>query len=346
MIRNYRDRMVEAIAKVESPYVTMCADDDLINTDCALGCTEFLDRNAGYIACHGIYVGFSQTDTGIDVNAIVYGRASIDGAEIATRLMQLYSGYEATFYAVYRTGIQRSILESIPPDLERFLMVEACQSAASVLRGKIKRLDGIYYFRNNGVAPHPRDVEGWNQWMAQDFGGFYSSYLRHRARIVQLADSISTGPRDLGQLGRAIDMSFLLHVGREFHPGYWIEEYLSAFVRDPGDRNRLRDRLDMEMPHAQPAGLTGSARRSIRRLIRSAAGDRGMDALRRMRAGLAGGRRLTPAGTERYPGVRVASAVWERFSGDEWAAIGPRLAGLVGEVPSGRVGKATGAGSS
>src|SRR6185436_15579327 len=110
--RNYLNRMVEAVGRVATPYVAMCADDDLIFVDSALRCAEFLERNEDYIACHGVYAGFSYSRGRLEIESIVYDGASIDCAEMTARLIQLYSRYEATFYAVFRTSTQLQILES------------------------------------------------------------------------------------------------------------------------------------------------------------------------------------------------------------------------------------------
>jgi len=97
---NYRARLFEAVSKVKTPYVAMCADDDLIICDLAQQCADFLNNNPDYIACHGSYVGFRSSADGYDINSIVYDGASIDSSEIPGRLLQLYSNYEASFYAV------------------------------------------------------------------------------------------------------------------------------------------------------------------------------------------------------------------------------------------------------
>lgn len=299
-IRNYRDRLVEAIRRVRTPHVTMCADDDFILMRAARRCADFLERDDGFIACHGLYAGFQSNMAGIEVASMVYQAPSIDADEVSARLMQLYSQYEATFYAVYRVPIQERIFEAIPTDLEKFLQVEATQSALTAATGRVKRLDDLYYLRNLGVAPLPRDLEGWNQWMAQDFDGFYAAYRRHRGRVLASVESSAT-EEDLERLRRAIDMSFLLHVGLEFHLGFWIDEYLATCVKGETERGRIgravRHRLLGIAPppparDVEGVGRSDSAdwRRRIRRagrvVVGSMLGEAGVDRVRTLMAAL------------------------------------------------------------
>jgi glycosyltransferase domain-containing protein len=334
---NYRARLLEAVNRVETPYVTMCADDDLILPGFAQRCVEFLNDNPDYIACHGSYVGFTKSALGFNINAIVYHGPSIDGSEVATRLMQLYSNYEATFYAVYRTEAQRKIIECMPSDLERFLMLETTQSAATAIIGKVKRLEGIYYLRNLGVPPHARDVEGWNQWMAQDFPEFYACFTKHRERMLALASRQAGETFDALRTARAFDMMFLLYVGREFHPGFWLDEYLRTLIDDEGERNGMRLRLEVAKPQLRPhpVGVADQIRSAVKRVTGRLAGEIGLARLNRIRKFLVGAK---PSGhgigiTQRFPHVGVSPAVWGHFLVADWEEIGPLLTQFVEQWP-------------
>ena len=48
---------------------------------------------------------------------------------------------------------------------------------------------------------------------------------------------------DMASVKRIVDMSFILYVGRDFHMGYWIDEFLATAVNHPKERNRLREQL-------------------------------------------------------------------------------------------------------
>ena len=335
---NYRARVLEAVSLVETPYVAMCADDDLILPGFAQRCAEFLDDNPDYIACHGSYLGFSKSLTGLDINTIVYDGPSIDGSEVATRLMQLYSNYEATFYAVYRTAVQKKLLECMPSDLERFLMLETTQSAATAISGKVKRLEGIYYLRNLGVPPHARDVEGWNQWMAQDFPEFYACFTKHRERMLALASRQAGKAFDALRTARAFDMMFLLYVGREFHLGFWLDEYLRTLIDNESERNGMRLRLEgpKSQLRSQPAGVADQIRGAVKRITRLIAGEIGLARLHRIKATLVGDK---PSAngiviTEHFPHISISPAVWGHFKVADWEEIGHVLTEFVEQWPA------------
>ena len=342
---DYAHRYIKALSHVDTPYVAFCADDELLLTSFAQRCVDFLNNNLDYIACHGSYLGFAESSTGgLDITTIVYDAPSIDGSEISTRLMQLYSEYEATFYAIYRTEIQKKIFEYMPVG-EPMLMGETTQSAASVILGKVKRLEGVYYLRNLTIAPHARDIDGWNQWMANDFSEFFEYYIKHRERMLSLLRSQNEIKIDAVRIGRALDMTFLIYVGREFHLGFWHEEYLRKLIDNENERSNMRLRLQgssAQFGH-QPISISeqipGVARRIARRIISSRTVRAllnqfleilviKINRLIRFKKPFKDNLSISHE-IYRFPHIKISTSVWERFSLEEWNKIGPIITKFV-----------------
>lgn len=239
VLENYFARYRAALERVATPYVAVCGDDDLLLPGAAAEAAAFLDAHPDHVACHGVYLAFRYAGAGIQLDSVVYDGASIDGAEVGSRLMQMLARYEAPYYGVYRTAVQREIVAAMSR-VTISLFFELYHSSASAVKGKIKRLETIYYLRNMGDAPHARPVEGWSQWAATDLDLLFTRYGDHRQRIIDLVSADPAAAISGEQLRRAIDMSFLLYAGRHFHLNVWVEEYLQTAIVDPAERDRLR----------------------------------------------------------------------------------------------------------
>ncbi len=317
-LKNFLSRYNVALARVKTPYVACCADDELLITDTVVECAKFLADNNDYAACHGMYLSFRYADDAVQIDNMVYQEPSIDGNDVGGRLMQLYSNYEAPYYAVFRTEIQRRIIQSAQ-SIELAIMVETFHSAAAVSQGKIGRLDKIYYLRNVGVPRHVNAIESWNQWMVSDFDDFFERYREHRGRLINLISSGEVGDIDGQKLRRCIDMAFVLYLGWGFQLDYWIDEYLAGAVSDEDDRGRLRQKIAKKLSQAQPPPVAvGQTAVSFSQRLASIFGRKTSNQppqnppSQNQLTELTRGRRYT---------VQVSDRLRERFSKKEWDAV-------------------------
>ncbi|MBX9963558.1 MAG: TIGR00180 family glycosyltransferase [Burkholderiales bacterium] len=145
-------KFADAVTKVETKYACFCADDDLINVSAAIACAQFLADHPDYAACHGTYVRFSCNEAeDIQFEDWEYRSPSIDGDDPALRVLQLLSNYEAPFYAVQPTAVLSAALQAC--ECGKFTMMQELANALwMAMSGKIRRVDGLYYFRQAGDA--------------------------------------------------------------------------------------------------------------------------------------------------------------------------------------------------
>jgi glycosyltransferase domain-containing protein len=291
---NFFQRYLLALNRVTTPYVVLNGDDDLLIPETVTASSKFLDSNSDYVACHGMYFNFRYLQNGIEIECSTYDGPSIDGAELGTRLIQLYSRYESPYAAVYRTPIARTIAQQA---IEKPLFEEIFQATAAVVAGKIRRLDEIYYFRNVGIPPNPRPFDNWHQWFFKDFDGFFRCYQEYRTKVLSFATEQLGLVLDADGLRRTIDMVFMIYMGREFHILYWIPEYLSVVTTDENERDRLGHLLNerllgqpqpqssVEPPNGSPAALS----------------------------------------MKTIPGLRMPQKIQARFSEEKWAVLWKRL---------------------
>jgi glycosyltransferase domain-containing protein len=348
-IKNYFRRVMSALDQLTTPYVVFCGDDDIIVPDNALRSVKFLEDNKDYVACHGSYLLFryDQDTIRIENNAPV--RHSIDSEEVGGRLMQLFSGYEANYYAVFRASVQRKLL-ILCEQAEMPLWPEIFHSAAAAIEGKIKRLNNIYCLRNIGNAPHfNNDIRNFGRWVASDLDGFLEKYGRFREKAISWASEQADGRIGSENLRRAIDMAFVLYLGREFDASYWIEQYLAIAMFDETEKAKVRARLEQILYESDEIEIEEEEEKLavfplheatvslLFSLLKSIVGEkrfRQLQAVRRL--GLKGARDqqreqnrgwcrkgdgwalVKAANAEQWPEIRVAGFLKRRYPQEQW----------------------------
>ena len=264
-------RLCTALSMVGTPYVVFCADDDLLMVESALGCVDFLEKNADYVGCQGLAVGFRVESRLLKVEHVEYQDLSIDGSDVSARLMQLFSHYESPFYCVVRTPVQSRVLEKAIGSISGAFF-ELFHSTALVMAGKIKRVGGLHYLRDvtetttsaapvadRGTVP----TGNFMQWAANDLDGLFTVYKEHRERVIALAADNETGLSPEA-LKRSIDMTFLIYLGRQFHTTSWIDEYITRNVAGIADGEALRERFYRNFDLTRPQAAARFRRRLAR----------------------------------------------------------------------------------
>lgn len=277
--RNFSARIELSLDRVQTPYCVFAAEDDLLVVENAIAAAKFLSEHSQYVGCHGDYLHYQRDQTAIVIKGIAYNGLPFDGNEIGSRLMQLFSHYEALFYAVFPTSVQRTLFKRYR-EAERPLWPELYHSTAAVIEGKIHRQDSIYSLRYVGVAPHFQPIEDFAQWIAKDFDDFLDRYRQYCQRVAEWTAGLDDLRIGSGELRRALDMGFAIYLGRMFSMPDWINEYASIAVADEQERAALRLRVRQNFSKTTVLPLA----ESFRHLLKSAAGRKWVTAAQRTRA--------------------------------------------------------------
>ena len=227
---------------------------------------EFLENNPRYVCCHGIYLQFKCVQDTIEIPNIEYQGEPIDADEVSGRLMQLFSRYEAPYYAVFRVPVLRLLFERCK-DILSPLWTELYHSTGAVIAGKIHRSNTIYCLRNIGNPPHYRAeaaYRNFGEWVAADLDGFLSHYIEYRASALKWA---ATGA-DENNLHTGLDLAFMTYIGSEFNASYWIDR-CCATVKDQTERAKLRERITLNLSRSTMSGTIPSIRRAGMDFIRA-----------------------------------------------------------------------------
>jgi glycosyltransferase domain-containing protein len=217
-----------ALEATESPFVCLCADDDVIFPDAVYQCADFLEQHPGYISAQGrtaqVYPGRRW-----------FGCVRLKGFDITdddpfVRCRTLAGSFFSNFYSVYRReqlAENFRITAANSDSRLSYTMPEMLLSQLSALRGRIKVLPVMHllmerhptnagYLGRSGVRQQAEEMyqrfksglaaefvsAGINRTLAESyidefFGYFRESSLAHRKRRRSLGESLNHKVRSL-----------------------------------------------------------------------------------------------------------------------------------------------------
>jgi glycosyltransferase domain-containing protein len=240
-------KLSEGLALVRTPYVSFCADDDLVFPNGLFRAISFLQHHDDYVSAHGLYLNFQPKERDVLVSS-EYAGPSIEAGHWGARAFRLCQRYESLFYAVYRTVDAQNVFSSLK-SIETLLFQELFQSVASVMKGKIKRLPVIYAARQSGPpAEAQRDKWQTYYWFANNPGEVLEHYRTYRDFLWAFYQTQAPDPfGDQQEFVRILDLAHAVYFAAECPPEYFYAQLQPLWPQDPYLRV---SRLDM-LPEAR-----------------------------------------------------------------------------------------------
>ncbi len=136
---------------VETPYVTMCADDDFIIPDSLSRCVTFLANDKKYSVAQGTCLVYKKEKT--YNNKIQFGllykskRYDIEDSNPITRLEKMLDNYRSLLYAVHRTDIIKLSFKNTGRTIKNLFLNEYLTAFIPIVSGKYKELEILYQVR-------------------------------------------------------------------------------------------------------------------------------------------------------------------------------------------------------
>lgn len=215
------EKFGSGVAEVETPFLSLCADDDIVVVATLAPIVEFLRRNGDYSAAHGFYFNFQEQGRAgspwrTTVSSLFYRGPSLDAAEPAQRLARLFQRYEALTYAVYRSEVAAQVYRE-SRQVESILARELLSGALTVVAGKTARLKVIYYGRSTGPSAGYRN---WHplEWLATDPAGMFREYAAYRAVLVPALTQSAGGAMTAEEAARLCDLIHLRYLSPYLDP--------------------------------------------------------------------------------------------------------------------------------
>lgn len=210
---NFTDKCVKGLERVCSPFVALCADDDLVFPDTVARCVEFLANESGYASARG-------RNAILDISnrrrwCMVLKGYSLEDDLPFDRCRRMARQWFSNFFAVHRTETLLDIFQITAANTDSGLgyrFPETLLSQLSVLRGRVKVLPLMYALKEQHGAN--TSIAMRNQRQSQ------SELLYERFREC-LADQFERAGIDRADAERFIEDSY-------------------GFLRDPNLTNRGR----------------------------------------------------------------------------------------------------------
>ena len=162
---SYRERLKKALEISDSDLAVLCADDDFLVPSGLEECIKFMRDNSEYSCVHGRYGRFVINDGKINYTQKHAELNSIVDNEPLTRIKKVFiPKFFQHFYAVHRRkNLERAINFPEMNDFEWNFNFEMLLTFSSLIDGKAKKLNHIYYFREMlnskvGVSKDPLSV--------------------------------------------------------------------------------------------------------------------------------------------------------------------------------------------
>ena len=214
-------KLRDGLAQVETPTASFCADDDLVFPQGIAEAIAFLESAPDHVSAHGLYVNFGEHGHQIHVMR-EYAGPSNAAAHPGARVFRLCQNYESIFYGVFRTPDIREVFEGVAA-LPSLHFQELFQSAALLLKGKVKRIERIYAARRSGEAAEP-DRDRWQTyyWFADNPAEIATHYVDYREHLWRFAQAHGEPSNfDATTFARAMDLAHAIYFSKGCPPAYF-----------------------------------------------------------------------------------------------------------------------------
>jgi glycosyltransferase domain-containing protein len=159
---DFLSKCIRALEIVKTPFVALCADDDVLFPETVLQCAEFLSHNPGYSSALG-RVALLRPSNPKWTTQVLRGYSIEDDSSLE-RCRRLADVFFTNFYAVYRTEVllENYLVTAQHTDASaNSLLPEMLLGQLSVLRGRLKGNSGYVFAHGKSLAKRgSSDEEG------------------------------------------------------------------------------------------------------------------------------------------------------------------------------------------
>ena len=233
----FQERVLKGLEKVNTEYVALLADDDLMDFNGFLECVSFLQSHKDYGCVHGQYVSFyRQEDGSISIIGETYKSSSYKEEDPLVRLYNHFSDFHAhELFAVMRVSVMKACYQAMI-DIgylnDKYLCYELIHVAIVTVSGKVKRLPIHYYKRQVETSNSLLQETNFNIVAYLFDKDFSSKYQKTKQSILT---QLNLSEIDKAIADKAIDISFGAYYGKTFNKltdSYFLELNFPEFVFD------------------------------------------------------------------------------------------------------------------
>jgi glycosyltransferase domain-containing protein len=212
------DKLAAAVAKVDTPYVVLIPDDDIVLPQSIADAMSFLESHPDFVVAHGYFLGFRGHGDDIDFHQVVGFTPSIDDAEPFRRHYNLFRRYQSFYWGVFRTEIFRTAV-TMACTMNVVAFRELTVMSTTILQGKVARLRSIHALRGTVRSHAALHLSSPFYFFLRNTSEFFRNYLLFRDGIAAFVRRNGITPPPGAPLEQLLDMTYATYLGREVNTG-------------------------------------------------------------------------------------------------------------------------------
>ena len=210
----FLDKMTKTLENVDSRFVMLHAHDDFMIPPAVERCVGFLAEHPGYSVARGRVgmIAFARDSAGnVQVSLIPHPMRGYEADDAGDRVLHHIERYASAFYSVHRREPLIESFQRTEAATKNVIFFQYLSSCISVLRGKVRCLDELFYVRQghedswSGNLKRSADYEHWPMLITSP--GFSRYYQEFRACLSALVGETSGTPA--AEFGARIDHAAL-----------------------------------------------------------------------------------------------------------------------------------------
>lgn len=221
-----RDKLNDVLARTDTPYVSLCTDDDITTWTGIRESVAFLHHNPDYVACQGYHALFSIAPPALNLLRVAWFTPGLNQPSPLNRLNELLRRYQPVCWATFRTDcLRRTFLTA--SQLSMFIFGELAWSGLTAIAGPVHRLPLVYCWRRiDPLNPMGHPLYAWMESPEE----FRVHYERYRAFLLGALSPVAG--MTTTQLTRLFDLMHWRYFAREFNFGI-IDHFVGAAMDKP-----------------------------------------------------------------------------------------------------------------
>jgi len=221
-----RDKIIDVLARTDTPFVTLCTDDDITTWAGIRDSVEFLYRNPDHVACQGYHALYSIAAPAFNLVRVAWFTPGPAHSAPLHRLNELLRRYQPICWATFRTDCLRRTFATAS-QLPMFIFGELAWSGLTVIEGPVHRLPLVYCWRSiDPLNPMGHPLYAWME-SPENFRAHYERYRTFMFDALGAVDGMTSE-----QLTRAFDLMHGRYFSREFDFGI-VDRFVSAALESP-----------------------------------------------------------------------------------------------------------------
>ncbi len=212
------DKLVSAVGVIETPYVVLIPDDDIILPHAIERSLSVLERLPEYIATHGYFLSFAVHGNDFDFDRVLGFTPSISADQPLTRHYELIRRYQSFYWGVFRTKVFTDAVTAAQA-MDVVLFRELTVMSTSILQGKVARLPMIHALRSEVASVAPIHNSNPLFWFLRDAESFLQAYVSYRSGLANFIRKRGIAGSSDHRLEQLLDVVHLTWLAREIDLG-------------------------------------------------------------------------------------------------------------------------------